>query len=880
MLKNILIAIPILLILIVAAAIATYKYVGDEFIEAQALYQLERILSRKVTIDGHFSLARTAQPTLSASNIRIASAHWDPGNYLVEAKEVTIKINSTPLLFGILSIEEIIFNKGQLNIVVNEEGVSNLDIGNTLGKSFGLNIYRPLVNKVEMLDLSIQYENHQKKTQYEIYSNKVIFEPIDDTNEKIEVAGRFTDQEIEISGKMCRWSLLFDGGDCHISALVRSSPFEAKISGDLSIKDKGYIDLNFDISGKNINELKLPFDTYLPDTKSAQTNFNLSGELNAIELSRLESNLTFIGSTATIKGSIKSLNSLDGVKINIYAEGTNGKWLDQYQDYFPGELIDHYTFSSVLENHEQGWILNNIESSTKMEETQLVANGDIIIGASDLSVNMNINGHAKQPEWINHLQETIDGKHIDDIKFDFDLVDQNNTWSIGNLRSTVLTEDHTLTANGNINFPKEESVKIELDINSLGRNLRSLAKIVKLELPESQKFNIKTKLKYQQPTLTLSESSVSIDNNKVTGYGEIDFIKPPNIRAELKANSLNVANIFALFNGKKENTSEKKSTGKQALFSDEPLDLDWLENADTNISLIADKITYKDAELKHLKARLRANEGIGQLTVDRITYYNSELNADFNVSTQSNSHTYNIKTESFNIGKFFKETETTNLLTGEIDFYLDMNSTGRTTKQLAENASGEFIAFVKDGTLHHDSVDKLATSLLSELLPGEQREPHTVIECFFTKFKGDKGLMESEAILLNTKYMVMTGNGKINLGKEEYDLRLIPKPKNLSLFTLDSDILVTGHLTDPQFTISKGSLIYEILQSAAAVALGPAALSLSFTSTGSTKYQKCFEEVAESTKQALEAEQKKSAVHPSDKKGEDSSKPGLESSKP
>jgi uncharacterized protein involved in outer membrane biogenesis len=881
LLKKLLIAIPVILILIIAGATVAYKFVGDDFIAAQALNQLEKILNRKVTIDGHFSLTRTARPTLTASNIRIASADWDPDNYLIKAADVTIQVDATPLLFGIISFDTIYFNQAVFNIIINKEGQSNLDLGENSNKSSRLSFYRPRISRMEMTDFVINYKNIEKNSRYDFHGSKLITKAIDEVNLDVTLNGVFNQQQFNLSGRMCRWMLLFGGEDCTINAQADIPPFKTKASGELSIRDEGYIDMSFDLTGENINDLKLPVKTYLPDTSSAEASFNLTGELKFIQLSGLKSNFIFDDSKASLSGSIQSINTFTGVQLQAYSEGTDGKWLNAYQDYFPGELIDHYTLSSEIENHNNGWKFSSIEASTKIDETTLFGKGEIIIDESPLYLNLSINGRGNHPEWIDRLQDDINAKYIDDVRVDFNLVGKENAWSIENLESTILTEDHTFTASGNIAFSADKTTQVELEISSAGRNLYSLARIIKYELPESKKFHIRSKLKYQDPTLSLSDTSIIVDNTNLTGQGEIDFVTPPNIRAQLKAKSLSVEHVIALSQDEAINPPVKKvSTNNETLFSDKPLELGWLNKADTDIDLQVDKITFRKAELDNLKTTLIASQGSAKFTIDSVSYSGSELTANLKTDIKSQTHEYYIHTENFNVGKLLKETDTTELLTGNLDFDLNIDSTGKTPRELAMNARGQFSAFITNGSLDNASVDLFATNLVKELLPGKKRDPRMEIECFFTHFKGEEGLFGSEVSLLNTKYIVMIASGDINLGKEKYDLRLIPKPKNTSLFTLDSDILVTGPLTEPKFTVSKGSVFKKILKGTSYIALGPAGLAIPFTTLGSSRYTECFEEVARKTTEAVNAQQEALQNKEVQKNDEEPAKPRVESLNP
>jgi hypothetical protein len=140
-------------------------------------------------------------------------------------------------------------------------------------------------------------------------------------------------------------------------------------------------------------------------------------------------------------------------------------------------------------------------------------------------------------------------------------------------------------------------------------------------------------------------------------------------------------------------------------------------------------------------------------------------------------------------------------------------------------------------------------------MPGKSKKDNTKIECLFVQFSGAEGVFKSEATLLNTENIVMTTNGSIDLGEEKLNFLLIPKPKNIELFTLDANIRVSGDIVDPSFSLDKGSVFKKLLKSAATLAIGPAALAIPFASLANNKSEKCFSEVASATTKAVEAQQ-------------------------
>jgi uncharacterized protein involved in outer membrane biogenesis len=99
------------------------------------------------------------------------------------------------------------------------------------------------------------------------------------------------------------------------------------------------------------------------------------------------------------------------------------------------------------------------------------------------------------------------------------------------------------------------------------------------------------------------------------------------------------------------------------------------------------------------------------------------------------------------------------------------------------------------------------------------------IRCAFGDFGVKDGLMTSRALAFDTTDTIIVGEGTVNLRDETLDLLLKPRPKDRSILTLRSPLVVDGTFKNPSFRPDFKRLG---LRGAIAVALGsiapPAAL--------------------------------------------------------
>ena len=127
---------------------------------------------------------------------------------------------------------------------------------------------------------------------------------------------------------------------------------------------------------------------------------------------------------------------------------------------------------------------------------------------------------------------------------------------------------------------------------------------------------------------------------------------------------------------------------------------------------------------------------------------------------------------------------------------------------------------------------------LFKLLAKDQ--DRTNLRCAVGHFDVSGGVARSRRLVIDTKPVLVEGQGQINLGTERIDLRLKGKNKKVRILRVMAPIRVTGTLTNPQ---AKAELGKAAPQAGIAVALGalvsPLAAILPFIDPGLAKDANC-----------------------------------------
>jgi hypothetical protein len=106
------------------------------------------------------------------------------------------------------------------------------------------------------------------------------------------------------------------------------------------------------------------------------------------------------------------------------------------------------------------------------------------------------------------------------------------------------------------------------------------------------------------------------------------------------------------------------------------------------------------------------------------------------------------------------------------------------------------------------------------------------------QFDIKKGIADSQAFVFNTQAGILTAEGKINLGTEQINFLLVPKPKYPSL-SLSTKLRVSGTVMEPKVRPDTVSLLTEGAKLFSTLAVGPVGLLAPFVHLGANKKHPC-----------------------------------------
>jgi uncharacterized protein involved in outer membrane biogenesis len=148
-----------------------------------------------------------------------------------------------------------------------------------------------------------------------------------------------------------------------------------------------------------------------------------------------------------------------------------------------------------------------------------------------------------------------------------------------------------------------------------------------------------------------------------------------------------------------------------------------------------------------------------------------------------------------------------NKLEGPLDLRIDLKGAGNSPREIASGMNGAFSAVIVDSRVRREAVeDAMGANMtrLADVLFGNEGE-WVLVNCALVDYSVTDGLMDANALYVDTDVSTVTGDGEIDLKTEELSIGLKPQTGIISI-----PLLVTGTLASPTVIPDPGKTLLSI----------------------------------------------------------------------
>jgi uncharacterized protein involved in outer membrane biogenesis len=145
-----------------------------------------------------------------------------------------------------------------------------------------------------------------------------------------------------------------------------------------------------------------------------------------------------------------------------------------------------------------------------------------------------------------------------------------------------------------------------------------------------------------------------------------------------------------------------------------------------------------------------------------------------------------------------KSVEVTDGFTGSFDAEIDLRGAGASPRAIAAGLGGRIEVTGGEGSISNNLVQAAGAGLTGMLSGWTEANSDLRLHCIVVRLPIKGGVVNGEAILLDTAAVTVGGQGTIDLRDETLHLKVTPQAKQTSLLSLVVPFLIQGTLAKPQ----------------------------------------------------------------------------------
>jgi hypothetical protein len=299
-------------------------------------------------------------------------------------------------------------------------------------------------------------------------------------------------------------------------------------------------------------------------------------------------------------------------------------------------------------------------------------------------------------------------------------------------------------------------------------------------VPEDHQIKGETTLTGSRDHFTVKGSANSGETHITTMIEASKVEERQNIVATVSAPKIYLDDLGIYPEVRKSKDSEKKEKtvphGK--IFSDELYPFPSIKNMDVLFSLDTDEVIGRDFVLKDLDINVSLNNGLLLIGPAKLNYADGFVAFETALDTRGDNPEMTVKVtaEDIEVADLFAYVHSPLLLSGHLNLSANLQSTGRSPREIASTLKGKFGIAVENGQIKK-LADLLGADAIDFVTTARKVGKYQKLNCFALHFNFDEGIGESQVIYVDTPSVRSIGKGTVDLRDEKIDLVIQPKPK-------------------------------------------------------------------------------------------------------
>ena len=346
-----------------------------------------------------------------------------------------------------------------------------------------------------------------------------------------------------------------------------------------------------------------------------------------------------------------------------------------------------------------------------------------------------------------------------------------------------------------------------------GQNLEDLYPLIGIATPPTPPYKLDGRLTRDAGTWKYDDFTGVVGDSDLAGSASVDTGGPrPYLRANLISRRLDFDDLAGFVgaapqaDGKEATNAElqalaARQAARTRVLPDTPYELDKLRAMDADVRWKAHRINSPTLPLDDMDAHLKLENGLLRLEPLNFGVADGDIRSIIRMDArEATIHTNaQITARNLNLAKLLPDVAITQSAIGKVGGDIAIAGNGNSIAKMLGSADGDIALGMGRGEISNLLMELAGIDIAESLKFLVTKDRKVPIRCAFGDFSVKQGVMDARALAFDTTDTLIVGDGKISLRDETLDLRLRPRPKDRSIFTLRSPLIVGGTFKDPSF---------------------------------------------------------------------------------
>ena len=408
--------------------------------------------------------------------------------------------------------------------------------------------------------------------------------------------------------------------------------------------------------------------------------------------------------------------------------------------------------------------------------------------------------------------------------------------------ATIRASIGTNQVEGQGTLTKVWPFEADLDLTGEAHNVARLAELLGGELPGAGAARLTGHLRLVERRAELTLSHLEIDHNGANGeapelalgpaQGEITVVRNDEngftVRGDLVSDLVHVDPLRAAPEGFVRRTVARvieTPMGTGLPFAERRIPYHDLQRYGGSFRLQADEFQFRDAIFENVTLPMSDADGVFRLDDASASYRGQRLSLSLTANAADQSIEIDADADDVQLGTLVEELGGESFIYGPARLAVRGRGRGATVGEIMQSFTGQSNLMLGRGHVERGGIDFLAADLLRAFF-SENGQSTTPLVCLINRIDFEDGVGTSRAFLMDTNLITITGQGHVDLARNNINFRLAPRPKDPTLLSLAADYRVEGPIMNPTFTPQAGSLIRGVATTLGSLALTGGAAAL------------------------------------------------------